>query len=68
MPDVKVDAAKKSPAELPAAGMGMTRGQVKALIDDGTLPTFRPLGRTVRCAKRSFRGVEQATLTSAGGT
>ena len=55
--DAKTDAAKKSPAELPAGesellyGMeaiarwlGMTRAQVKPLIDAGVLPTFRPPG------------------------
>jgi hypothetical protein len=52
-----MDAAKKSPAELPAGvsellyGMeaiarwlGITRGQVKPLIDAGVLPTFWPPG------------------------
>jgi hypothetical protein len=61
--DAKMDAEKKSPAELPApdcqllygmqkigAWLGMTRGQVKPFIDDGTLPTFKPPGRSVRCA------------------
>ena len=61
-----MDAVKKSPAELPAAecellyGMemigrwlGMTRGQVKSFVDDGSLPTFRPPGRTIRCAIKS---------------
>jgi hypothetical protein len=66
-PDAKTDTAKKcSPSDLPAPEaellygikmigrwLGLSRGQAKALIDDGTLPTFRPPGRTIRCACKS---------------
>jgi hypothetical protein len=66
-PNEKAGAEKKScePA-LPAADcdvlygvgtiarwLGMTRGQAKPLIDDGTIPTFRPPGHTARCALKS---------------
>lgn len=33
--------------------LGLTEGQAKALIDDGTIPTFRMPGRSVRCAIKS---------------
>jgi hypothetical protein len=66
-PGAKMDATKKRrPAELPAIDaellygtpviarwLGMTLGQARHLIDDGTLPTFRPPGRTIRCACKS---------------
>ena len=64
--DAKTDAAKKSPSELPDPGcellygvraiarwMGLTRGQARRFIDTGMLPTFRPPGRSVRCAVKS---------------
>jgi hypothetical protein len=63
-----MDAAKKQkpPAELPADGcellfgmqmianwMGVSRGQAKVLVDTGLVPTFRPPGRTTRCALKA---------------
>jgi hypothetical protein len=33
--------------------LGLSEGQVKALIDDGTIPTFRMPGRATRCAIKS---------------
>jgi hypothetical protein len=62
-----MDAAKKSPSELLpapeaellygvariAAWLGLSRAQARRLIDDGTLPTFRPPGRSIRCACKS---------------
>jgi hypothetical protein len=33
--------------------LGLSEGQARALIDDGTLPTFRMPGRSVRCALKS---------------
>jgi hypothetical protein len=33
--------------------LGLSQGQAKALIDDGTIPTFRMPGRSVRCAIKS---------------
>jgi len=55
--DAKMGATKKLPVELPARrgsrpGWGLSRGQA-TLIEDNTLPTFRPPGRTTRCACKS---------------
>lgn len=36
-----------------ARWLGLTRSQVKPFIEDGTIPTFRPPGRAVRCALKS---------------
>jgi hypothetical protein len=33
--------------------LGLTEGQARALIDDGTIPTFRMPGRSARCAIKS---------------
>jgi len=36
-----------------ARWLGMTRAQAKPLIEADLIPTFRPPGRTVRCALKS---------------
>ncbi|SHM06788.1 hypothetical protein SAMN05444159_7585 [Bradyrhizobium lablabi] len=36
-----------------ARWLGITVGQAKALVDDGTVPTFKPPGRSARCALKS---------------
>ena len=33
--------------------LGLSEGQAKALIEDGSIPTFRMPGRSVRCAIKS---------------
>jgi hypothetical protein len=36
-----------------ARWLGVTAGQAKSLVDDGTVPSFKPPGRTARCALKS---------------
>jgi hypothetical protein len=36
-----------------ARWMGVTAGQAKALVDDETIPSFKPPSRTARCALKS---------------
>jgi hypothetical protein len=33
--------------------LGMSIQQCRPLIDDGTIPTFKPPGRSIRCALKS---------------
>jgi len=33
--------------------LGLSEGQAKALVDDGSIPTFRMPGRSARCALKS---------------
>jgi hypothetical protein len=37
-----------------ARWLGLSLGQAKPLIDDGTIPTFKPPGHTNRCALKSI--------------